>query len=40
MDKLHQDMEMFQDAELTEDSCMTLGEWLDRWMEDCAADTL
>lgn len=39
-DKLHRDMEMFQDTELTEDSCMTLGEWLDRWMEDYAAGTL
>ncbi len=40
LDKLHRDMEVYQDAELTEDSRMTLGEWLDRWMEDYAADTL
>ena len=26
--------------ELTEDSRMTLGEWLDRWMEDYGAATL
>ena len=29
-------MELFQGAELTEDSRLTLGEWLDRWMEDYA----
>ena len=31
--KLHRDMEIYQDAQLTEDSRMTLGEYLDRWME-------
>mgnify|MGYP002601832780 CR=1 FL=1 len=40
LDKLHRDMEGFQDMELTEDSRMTLGEWLDRWMEDYGAATL
>ena len=40
LDKLHRDMELYQDVELTEDSRMTLGQWLDRWMEDYAADTL
>ena len=40
LDKLHRDMELFQGAELTEDSRLTLGEWLDRWMEDYAAHTL
>ena len=38
--KLHRDMEGFQDMELTEDSRMTLGEWLERWMEDYGAATL
>ena len=33
LDKLHRDLEAFQDVELTEDSRMTLGEWLDRWMK-------
>ena len=33
LDKLHRDLEAFQDVELTEDSRMTLGEWLDRWLE-------
>ena len=40
LDKLHRDMEGFQDMELTEDSRMTLGEWLERWMEDYGAATL
>ena len=40
LDKLHRDMELFQGAELTEDSRLSLGEWLDRWMEDYAAHTL
>ena len=37
LDKLHRDLEAFQDVELTEDSRMTLGEWLERWMEDYGA---
>ena len=40
LDKLHRDLEAFQDVELTEDSRMTLGEWLERWMEDYGAATL
>ena len=40
LDKLHRDLEAFQDVELTEDSRMTLGEWLDRWMEDYGTATL
>ena len=40
LDKLHRGLEAFQDVELTEDSRMTLGEWLDRWMEDYGAATL
>ena len=38
--KLHRDMDIYQDAQLTEDSRMTLGEWLDRWMEEYGAVTL
>ena len=39
-EKLHQSIECYQDVELTEDSRMTLGEWLDRWLHDAgrAAD--
>ena len=33
-EKLHQNIERYQDVELTEDSRMTLGEWLDRWLTD------
>ena len=40
LDKLHRDMELYQGVELTEDSRMTLGQWLDCWMEDYGADTL
>ena len=31
-EKLHQSIECYQDVELTEDSRMTLSEWLDRWL--------
>ena len=30
LSKLHQSIETYQDVELTEDSRMTLGEWLDQ----------
>ena len=40
LDKLHRDIETYQDMELTEDSRMTLGEWLDHWLDEYAADTL
>ena len=33
-EKLHQSIECYQDVELTEDSRMTLGEWLDRWLAE------
>ena len=33
-------MDLYQDAQLTEDSRMTLGEYLDRWMEEYGAVTL
>lgn len=31
---LHDCIEMYRDADLTEDSNMTLGEWLDRWINE------
>ena len=36
-EKLHQNIERYQDVELTEDSRMTLGEWLDRWLTEYKA---
>lgn len=32
--KLHDCIETYRDADLTEDSNMTLGEWLDRWINE------
>ena len=37
MDKLHDCIETYRDVELSEDSNMTLGEWLDRWVQEYAA---
>ena len=34
MDKLHDCIETYRDVELSEDSNMTLGVWLDRWLEE------
>lgn len=39
-EKLHQNIECYQDVELTEDSRMTLGEWLDRWLTDYKENTV
>jgi len=39
-DKLHRSQEQYQGVELTEDSRMTLGEWLDRWLEDYKSATV
>ena len=39
-EKLHQNIERYQDVELTEDSHMTLGEWLDRWLTDYKENTV
>lgn len=33
-EKLHDCIEMYRDADLTEDSNMMLGEWLDRWFNE------
>ena len=38
--KLHQNIEIFRDVELCEDSRMTLAQWLDRWLDDYAAPRL
>ena len=35
--KLHQNIEEYRDVDLCEDSKMSLGEWLDRWLEEYAA---
>ena len=32
--KLHSRMEEYRDVELTEESGMTLGQWLDKWLAD------
>ena len=40
LDKLHQNIECYRDVELTEDSRMTLGEWLDRWFAEYKAGTV
>ena len=40
LDKLHQSIESYRDVELTEDSRMTLGEWLDRWLEEYKVGTI
>ena len=39
-EKLHQSIECSQDVELTEDSRMTLGEWLDRWLAEYKDGTI
>lgn len=40
LDKLHRNIEDYHDVDLTEDSRMTLGEWLDRWLNEYKADTV
>ena len=40
LDKLHQNIECYRDVELTEDSRMTLGEWLDRWLTEYKEGTI
>lgn len=39
-EKLHQSIECYQDVELAEDSRMTLGEWLDRWLAEYKDGTI
>ena len=40
MRKLHSQIETYRDVELTEESNMTLGEWLDKWLDDYMALTI
>lgn len=40
LDKLHRDMDAYRGADLTEDSHMTLAQWLDRWLETYTAGTM
>ena len=40
LDKLHQNIDSYRDVELTEDSKMTLGEWLDRWLTEYKEGTV
>ena len=40
LSKLHQNIETYQDVELTEDGRMTLGEWLDRWLDEYKSGTI
>ena len=40
MRKLHNQIETYRDVELTEESNMTLGEWLDKWLENDMALTI
>ena len=40
LSKLHQNIETYQDVELTEDSRITLGEWLDRWLDEYKSGTI
>ena len=39
-EKLHQSIEHYHGVELTEDSRMTLGEWLDIWLSEYKEDTI
>ncbi len=40
IDKLHQKIDEFRDAELTEKSRMSLGEWLDKWLAEYMTGTV
>ena len=40
LEKLHQNIECYRDVELTEDSRMTLGQWLARWLTEYKAGTV
>ena len=40
MRKLHSQIETYRDVELTEESNMTLGEWLDKWLDSYMALTI
>ena len=38
--KLHQNIEEYRDVDLSENSKMPLGQWLDRWLEEYAAPSV
>ena len=40
MRKLHSQIETYRDVELTEESNMTLGQWLDKWLSNYMALTI
>ena len=40
LDKLNYKIEEYRDADLTEDSNMTLGEWLDKWLAEYMQGTV
>ena len=40
IDKLHYKIDEFRDAELTEDSNMSLGVWLDKWIAEYMTGTI
>lgn len=40
LDKLHREIERYDGVELAEDSLMTLSTWLDRWLDEYAANTV
>lgn len=40
LEKLHKSIDEYDGAELTEQRRMTLGEWLDIWLKECAAPSL
>ena len=40
LEKLHKSIDEYDGAELTEQSHMTLGEWLDIWLVECAEPTV
>ena len=40
LDKLHYKIDGYRDTELTEDSNMTLSEWLDKWLTEYMKGTI
>ena len=40
IEKLHQKIDIYRDAELNENSNMTLGEWLDKWLNEYMTGTV
>ena len=40
MKKLHRSIEEYRDVDLSEDSRMSLGDWLDRWLEEYVSPTV